>query len=368
MKLCLLLIAMNKNNNKIYFVLNTLGLTGGVKVVFEHANLFSQKGYEVHIVHLLKLKKGLKGNLIGILKKIKYFFYKNKRPEWFSLNNNIIIHRWFSLNNKKLNGFLIATANETADWVNKIDSKNKFYFIQDYEVWTRDEKSVDKTYLYNLKQIVISIKIKSLLKYKFNKDVLGIVPNGIDYKYFSSQKKQYFNNQRILMLYHPLPKKGFETGLRAIKIVKNKFPNTKLIVFGAYKNPNNKIIDEFYFFPDKEKIRDLYQKSSIFFYPALEEGFGLTLLEAAAAKCAIVTTRVGWAHEYGENNKSFIFTEKDNHIDMAKKLINLIENKEIIIKLGNNANILSQQFSWERSNKIFEKLLIENSCSSPLLL
>ena len=145
---------------KFIFVVNTLGLTGGIKVIFIHANYLANQGHDVSIVHLLKLEDSLKGILVGRIKSLKYLLTGlrgKKEPGWFSLDPRIKISHRYSLD--KIGEFdaLIATANETADWVANVPDHlgEKYYFVQDYESWTREQTSVDATYTLPLKKIVI---------------------------------------------------------------------------------------------------------------------------------------------------------------------------------------------------------------------
>lgn len=340
--------------------MNTLGITGGVKVIFEHANMLTEKGYQVELLHVLNLNNGLKEFLKALLKKIKYSLPYYKNPKWFKLNESIIIKRIF---NKKYiknqgNDIVIATANETADFVNSLKNNNlkKFYFIQDYESWTRSKKLLDKTYLYNLRQITTTKELADKMRTDFNVKA-EIVENGVD-KIFFQEKKRGNDEIIVLSLYHPLEKKGFSITLKIIKELKQKDIKIKFIVFGAYHLKDLHLIDDFYFKPSKQILASLYKKSDIFLYTALEEAWGMTLLEAAASQCAIISTRVGWAKQYGIDNKNIIFIEKDNYKENVKKIINLIKQKNIIKNLGINAQNSVKNFSWKKSNNRLEKFLL----------
>lgn len=356
----------DQKNKKIFFIMNTLGLTGGVKAIFEHANLLSEKSYEVNLVHLLNIDNNVINFLKALMKKLKYKITKYARPNWFKLNEKIKILRLININKLKLSidDIIIATSNETADFVSllKSNSNHKFYFIQDYESWTRDNELVDKTYKYNnLEQITTTKTLASLLKDKFNKEA-HIVEYGVNQIFFLEQgkEKEISDSINILMLFHFLPKKGFEIGLEAIKELKSKYKNIKLNVFGAYQIKSKSSIDNFYFKPSQEELRNIYKQTDIFLYPALEEGFGITLMEAAASKCAIITTNVGWAKEYGKDFENMMFIKKNNIEDIVEKIEILINDKTLREKLGQRANILAKDFSWEKSNNKFEKIIIKN--------
>lgn len=353
---------MINKKSKIIFVLNTLGLTGGVKVVFEQANLLANKGHEVHLVHLLKVKPGALPTFLAMLKKIKYIFKGNRGIKWFKLSPKISIHRISNLKHLKLshNDIIVATANETADYVNSLrhNPDNKYYYVQDYEKWTRDKHLVDRSYLYPLKKIAISKNVAENIEKELGQKFITIIPPGIDLSFFKCEQKKIDAKVKILMLYHPLAKKGFAKGLRAIENIKKIHTNIEFIAFGAYRKPATNAIDRYYYKPSKEVLRDLYCESNIYLYTALEEGFGLTLLEAAASRCAIVTTKVGWTQEYGRDNQNLLFVDKTNIESITNTLKDLIGDEDKLISLGQEAEKIAQNFTWEESNNKLEALLL----------
>lgn len=349
---------------KIVFVLNTMGMTGGVKVIFEHANRLQARGHEVTVVHLLRLKKGRRGWLIGQLKRIKYFLLKTINRginiDWFSLNRGIKILRVVNLEKIKNFDAIIATANETADWVSDLpgDSRKKFYFIQDYETWTRDARLVDATYKMPLQKIVIASWLKDLMNDKFNEAAAGAVLNGVDWNFFNCPNKIFNKNKIILMMYHILPKKGVGLGIKAYGRLKKDFPKIKLIMFGAYR-PKEKLGPdiEFYFKPKQEKLRELYHQSDIFLHPSIAEGFGLCPMEAMAAKCAVVATDTGAIRDYAQKDKTAIIIPPNNINAIINVLRELLLNESKLREMAESGNRHIKNFDWDKAAEKFENIL-----------
>lgn len=360
---------------KIIFVLNTFGLTGGVKVIFEHANHLAAKGYEVDLVHLLRLQPGLKNNFSAWLKWFKYHtpFLKNNffSPRWFKLRPEIKLAHQLKLKEPPTDAIVIATANETAAAVNslKIETGRKFYFVQDYESWTRDPKKVDQTYSYDLKKIVISRRLQKLLQDKFHQESFGPVNNGISDIFLkpSSSPQKNFSDKlplygRILLLYNPAPHKGFKPALTAYEIIKKNWPTAELIVFGAYHlTPtliSSGLIKEFYFQPSVEKIRELYQACDIFIYAALEEGFALTPLEAMASGCAVVSSDVGAVSDYGKNGENIIIVPPGNADALAQAALRLLNDPLALESLAAAGQLAAGEHTWDKASDQLEKILL----------
>lgn len=353
---------------KINFLLPTFGLTGGVKVVLEYANRLSNRGYDVSIINpfVLPIKPSFKDRFLGFLKMGKYFFKKifgKKEISWFSLNSNIKILRFKNLNQKYIPDadFTIATANETADWLNiysEIKGK-KIYFIQDYENWTRDVTLVDTTWRMPFKKIVISSYLKNIAKERFGEEIKDVVPNGIDLSIFNSDGfEKNKKGIKILMMFHKFSKKGIPDGLAAFKLAKEKHPEIILEMFGAYIPDENEIKGiNFYYRPDRNLLRKLYSEANIFLWPSREEGFGLPPMEAMACKTAVISTDTGAIRDYGIQGETVLIVPPNNPKKLSEALIELIENKEKREKIAAASFEKIKEFDWEKSTDAFESAL-----------
>ncbi len=355
---------------KINFLIPTTGLTGGIKVIFEHANRLARKGHQIHLIYPYVLCKdaNFKGKILGAIKKIRRFLLrliKKDKVKWFTLDSQINLIRVWNLAEKNIPDadITVATANETADWlIDYFKTKGeKIYFIQDYEIWTRDTKKVEATYEAPLKKIVISSWLKNLLENKFNQRVLGIVPDGVDAEMFINREKIFNKNKKILMQYHILEKKGFFDGLKAYQIAKQKHPEIELILFGAYKPPKSLLkIAKFYYQPNKSKLKELYALADIFLWPSRLEGFGIPPMEAMANKCAVICTDTGAVRDYADENSAIILPVQKPDL-MAEKLIELIENEGKIKNLTKIAFEKVKNFNWQSSTKLLEEILFNIS-------
>src|SRR5262249_17611430 len=83
----------------------------------------------------------------------------------------------------------------------------------------------------------------------------------------------------------------------------------------------------------------LYHASDVVVLPALAtiddvEGFGITLLEAAAAGKPSVATRVGGIPDAVENGKSGILVEPDDYCGLARAIVSLLQNREKSLAMG----------------------------------
>lgn len=78
-------------------------------------------------------------------------------------------------------------------------------------------------------------------------------------------------------------------------------------------------------------------ESSIYVHSADNEGFGIAVLEAMERKCAVILSKAGGLTELIEENVSGIFAQPYDATDWAGKIDMLLNNQELVNKLGEEA-------------------------------
>lgn len=97
-----------------------------------------------------------------------------------------------------------------------------------------------------------------------------------------------------------------------------------------------------------DELRQTYARSGIFVYPSRYENFGQTILEAAAAGCALVTTPVGVANDLIDDGASGFLIEQDKPELLTQRLRWLLEHPAEQAALGARARALVRQnFAWQ---------------------
>jgi len=150
---------------------------------------------------------------------------------------------------------------------------------------------------------------------------------------------------RISIICRQDPRKGINSFLHAIKILKDKNIECVSTVAGTgffFKN-NKKLakrlmVDDRVIFPGFiESVDEALDNTDIFVLPSVEEGSGaIAILEAMKKGVAIVTTRCDGMPEDFEHNKTGILVEMDNPLDLALALERLILDKKMRDELALN--------------------------------
>jgi glycosyltransferase involved in cell wall biosynthesis len=342
---------------------------GGFKVVYEYANRLARNGYSVNIVYGI-VSRPITNCLVKyayyflrFFRWLKYLFFKNYKPSsWFITDVKINHLLRYSLKEGTIpkTDYYVATSWSTAVWLNEyknVEIKNKFYLIQHFEDWHGPHNIVLETWKMRLTKIVIAPWLQKIGEDMGEKCFL--IENGFDQNYFHitipiEEKDKY----SAIMLWHDNPFKDCSTGLKAISLVREKYPQFKVSFFGVPKKPK-KLPEwiEYYQMPSFEKHLYLYNRSAIFVGPSSKEGFCLTPPEAMLCGCAVACTNIGGYSVVAKDNETALLSEVADVDALSKNIIRLIENDSLRIKIAKSGNEFVKQFTWECAYTKFIRVL-----------
>ena len=108
-------------------------------------------------------------------------------------------------------------------------------------------------------------------------------------------------------------------------------------------------------------LKDLYENSHIVVLPSWREGLSMSLLEASAMECTIITTNVPGCNDIVEHGKSGLLVPLNNPISIRLAILFLINNPDISQKFGKNARLSTiKKFNSEivlsQTISLYEKL------------
>lgn len=252
------------------------------------------------------------------------------------------------------------------EWYKPIDVKiydRKFsYAAQNADVIIAVSKQTanDITTFYNISPEKVKVVYQSCNPLFFNyleKDIL-----------FNIQKKYQLPQHYLLYVGTIEERKNLHRLIEAIHIAKIDMP---LVVIGKKtKYFNRKVIPlieqyrlqkQIVFLDNVENtsLPAIYQAATIFIYPSLFEGFGIPILEAQASGTPVLTSTGSCFNEAGGPHSAYA-NPLDSE-DIAKQLLDLINNKERRISMIENGRMYARQFNDKQCAdnliKIYEQLL-----------
>lgn len=334
---------------------------GGYKMAFEYANRLVKENHEVLILYLNQdLLKNYSVPLV-VKRKIAKILTKIE-PKWFDLNKKIKKISNLDLDYKeklgKLDVCIATSAEKTVEEVNKnLIAKTKLYLIQDYENWNISDKELIATYKLGFKNIVVAKWLKQIVdQYSPTESVL--IPNAIDTSiYTETVPIQNRDNHTIALLYHESLHKGLKNAFKVLDKLKQKYPDLKVIMFGKFPKPELPNWITYYKGASQKKTVEIYNSVKVFLCSTIEEGFGLTGIEAMACGACLVSTDYRGVREYAVNNYNSLLSPVGDIDAQVENVIRIFENKELQKNISSNGIQHVKKFKWSEAMKKLNKTI-----------
>lgn len=211
---------------------------------------------------------------------------------------------------------------------------------------------------------------KDILKFysEIGKQKIRVIYHGFDSDLFSAERdiakenelksELGIKNNYILYTGAIQPRKNLENLIEAFEIYKEKSNSSiELILAGGnawlwentLKKAKNshfktdiKITGRLKFGP----LGHLMRGASVYVYPSFYEGFGITILEAMAAKIPVITTKNSSLPEVG--GEAAAYFEANDPFDLAQKMEKVLTNIDFRAQMIEKGSAQIKKFSWEK--------------------
>ncbi len=349
---------------RINFVLPSLPTkpVGGVKIMFQFANLLSAKGHDITILY--SVKRPYKNSRTPVWLRMLINKVRGVKVKWFDLNKRIVEKLVPEINDNTVPDAdaTLCTWWQMAYAISDLSPSkgHKVNLIQDYEIWTGQEDKVHASYSLPLQHCVIARYLQEIVEKHSGKKPL-LTPLAIDDNVFSLKKPLNERSTSIIMLYSLEPRKGSEYGIEALQILKRKVPSLKVTLFSVYQRPDA-IPDWMDFHTRPKNLPELYNSSAIFFSPSLGEGWALPPAEAMSSGCAVVCTDIGGHRDYAIDGVTALLVPPKEPEVMADSLYKVITNDELRLNLAMAGHkLINTEFTWAASVARLESILLRKS-------
>lgn len=359
---------------KITFVLPTLSLTGGMRVLSIYTELLQKRGDKIFIVSTPPRQATLIQQLRWLLRGRGWQSAPKKEQSHFDKVEveSRVLETYRPITDKDIPhaDIIMATWWETAEWVAKLSPSKgtKVYFIQHYEAFDYVPKGrVEATKRLPMHKIAVALWPADIARNQYADLSVSLVPPTVDTKQFydpQSRAKQPRGKQLVPtvgMYYTTTPWKGCDIALKAFSLAAEKIPHLRLVAFGCGDDtpPPNLLPEgtEYNKEPTQDKLKEVYSKCDAWLFASRSEGFGLPIIEAMACGTPVIGTPAGAAPELLAGGGGILVKPEDPE-DMAKAIEQICQLSDAEWRAMSKAALEKVvNYNWEDASNLFEAAL-----------
>lgn len=238
------------------------------------------------------------------------------------------------------------------------------------------ERKLHNIYIYYVNKdkikavITVSDSTKNdLITLGYPNDKIYIIYNGLDWtKYQNCHKLAKNKEDLVIYVGRITPYKKLEDLILAWNIVEREHPSADLIIAGR---PNytylKKLIElakelelkriKFKINISQKEKKSLLAKAKILVYTSIREGWGQTIVEAAACKTPAIGYDVPGLRDSIIHDETGLLIKSGNIEDLANAIITLLINNSFRKKLEKNAYNHALKLDWNKIAEKFSQLL-----------
>lgn len=194
------------------------------------------------------------------------------------------------------------------------------------------------------------------------------IPNTIEIQDYPFQQRKHIQPKFLALRGFGKPYNPLMT-LKAINILKEKYPNLELLLIGnenefyyhqvvsyIQENQLEKNVKISNKIPKKEWIK-LSKNYDIMISNPIIDNTPVSILEGMALGMCVISTNVGGVPFLVENEKEVLLVDLNNEKELVNKIEFLLKNSLMCEKLSINSRKKAETFSWENIKPMWKDLL-----------
>lgn len=318
----------DKKSLHIVYVMNHVGICGGSKVIFEHANGLKKLGAEVTIISNFP------------------------KPNWFNIEANYICVPFELEVTRHIPDcdIIVATYWEHVSACVEVGIAPVIYFEQgDFHLYEWDSLDENKkSIVYKQFQLpfdimTVSSETASIIKKIFKRDAV-VVPNALNESIFYPKEGIKDKKSMLIVGREETKFKGTDD-LKAVFLrLKEKGYDLELN-WVAQTEPKNKL-GNVYKSPSQELLGQLYRDAFVYVCGSYYESFPLPPLEAMASGTPVVTTNNIGINEYAKDQINCLMVEPGDIEGLTKNVEKLLNDQQLYQTLQTNGIKTSEKYKW----------------------
>ncbi len=227
------------------------------------------------------------------------------------------------------------------------------------------EKYVDYVYKSTPFAVVSQSTLDEFVSRGFNPKLFSIVPNAITQENFPMSVGEKYEKPVVTYFGRLKKYKSVDHLVKAFSIVSKKFPQAELHFLGkgSFMPRLKRIADNlgirdktkfFGFVSEEDKVKYLSLAHCVV-NTSMKEGWGITNIEANACGTPVISADSPGLRDSVKPGVSGLLYEYGNISELADKITQVFENKELKKQLSKGAVDWAKKFSWDKSAELMLK-------------
>lgn len=266
---------------RVNFILPGRNASGGVRVTARMAMLLRTRGVDCRVLYRQSTRPRWYRRILD---------KSSQSVDWLAeLGEHAIAYMNLSKDFDLSNEIVIAVGSHTVAEVRRLESpafKLKYChgFSEHLETLNEDAWSC------SMPAIAVSETLLSKLNEMGTKNILGVVPNGIELEDYGVDV-DFASPARnaVGTVYNANPKKDPRSIIQVCDLLKREL-GFRVVAFGAQRKPSTLSCDQYVRCASPRQARSIYNECRVWFVASRSEGFCLPIVEAMACGAAIVST------------------------------------------------------------------------------
>lgn len=360
---------------RIVYAIRHVGMTGGVKVFFQHVELLRKRGHEVHLVaRFIDENWGFK-----VTPEIVPSFDDAHIPKADAIvvtTPKDVEVLWKIAQKRRIPLFHFMQGFEPDYVLERINGKvipdrfrkkgigTKIRYLKKILGWKRKLNRFDALYKIPSIKMAISPHLVQAVVNRYGTKCY-LLPNGIDLGIFHPKEQglDYSGLLKILSVGNAtLEYKAIPDIWKAIEILKKRGENVFLTRVSPADIPEVEkttgVVDKFLVRISEQEMANLYRESHILIAASTEiEGFGLPPVEAMSTGTPVILTKVSPFLAFDETHDYAYFVDVHKPEEIAEGVIAISRDKslrDLLIKRGYD---IARKYALEAVGERLEKIL-----------
>ncbi len=351
------------NKKRITFVMPhaTNVPIGGYKAVYEFSNGLVERGHEVSVIlpWVMDPVPGIASAIKANIRPIMYRFRPPMKVTWFHVDPRVTLKIVSDLRQRWVPeaDFVVATSWATAPFVSRYPARcgKKLYLLQHLETFGGPHDEVVATWKLPLQKLTIASWLSDFAKSLGESSIPVRV--GVDLDEYGLDVPIAGRGNIVSMLYGDTAVKAGSDGLKALGLVKRKVPDLKVRLFGNSEPPSLPDWMTYERSVPSNRLRQIYNESSVFVHPSTAEGWPAPPAEAMACGAAVAACANPGVMDYAKPGITAITSKPGDWAELADSITTLLTDLNLRRTIAEAALEDVQQYSWKHAQSRFAEVI-----------